>query len=375
MKKTLIALAALAAGSASFAQVSITGSIITGYKASSVSAAAGSGLALLKNGALASVADNFVGGSGGNPTGDASGLGVDTSTLTFAASEDLGGGMKVDASMNFDTVTRKEVVGGDTSLKLTTGIGRFTLQTYKPVDYLSGGISGVGGAGLDDRVFSARTSKDSAGFDTKFGPVVLSYAHFEAGPSKKSPTNLLGLGVGAAGDASAGGQRINSYALTYLGGELVANLNYLQYDGRGDTDSTYKDVIRTSASYNAGFAKFGAGYSRTTTMGGATVTDSLVAASVPVGNSWTFGANYGIGNVEGSTIARDAIIAAKGLATANALGIQATDLDGSRNGYSLTAAYALSKRTSVTASYVNWLSSPFAANRNTEATLFLAHSF
>ncbi|WP_138514442.1 porin [Rhodoferax bucti] len=374
MKKTLIALAALAAGSASFAQISITGSIITGYKASSVSAAAGSGLALLKNGALASVADTFVGGSGGNPTGDASGLGVDTSTLTFAASEDLGGGMKVDASMNFDTVTRKEVVGGDTSLKLTTGIGRFTLQTYKPVDYLSGGISGVGGAGLDDRVFSARTSKDSAGFDTKFGPVVLSYAHFEAGPSKKSPTNLLGLGVGAAGDASAGGQRINSYALTYLGGELVANLNYLQYDGRGDTDSTYKDVIRTSASYNAGFAKFGAGYSRTTTLGGATVTDSLVAASVPAGN-WTFGANYGIGNVEGSTIAFNAVAAAKNAATASALGIQATDLDGSRNGYSLTAAYALSKRTSVTASYVNWLSSPFAANRNTEATLFLAHSF
>ena len=355
MKKTLIALAVLAASGASFAQVTVTGSIISGYKQSSVSGAAGTGLALQKNGALASVADTFVGGSGGNATGDSSGLGLDTSTITFAASEDLGAGMKVDASMNIDTLNRGSVAGGDSSLKLTTSIGRFTLQTYKPVDYLSAGISGVGGAGLDDRVFSARVNRDSVGFDTKLGPVYLGIAQLEAGPSKKDKTVALGLGVGSSGDASTVAQRINSYSATYVGGGLIANLNYLTYDNRDNTDSTYKDVVRTSASYDFGFMKLGAGYSVTTTMAGATVKDSLVAASVPVG-SWTFGANYGAGEVNGSSIAANAIDKAKGAGTAAALQVGAGDLDGTRSGYSLTAAYALSKRTSVTASYVNWLS-------------------
>src|SRR3990167_3311293 len=184
MKKSLIALAVLAASGASFAQVTITGQVIAGYKQSSVSGEAGSGNEATKNKLLAGVADSFVGGSGGNATGDSSGLGLDTSTITFAASEDLGGGMKIAASMNIDKVNRKEVQGGDTSLKLTTGIGRFTLQTYRPVDYLSAGVSGVGGAGLDDRVFSARVNRDAVGFDTKLGPVYVGVAMLEAGKSK-----------------------------------------------------------------------------------------------------------------------------------------------------------------------------------------------
>ncbi len=374
MKKTLTAMAVLAATTGAFAQVTITGSVISGYKESSVSGAAGTGLAKSKNTALASVADTFVGGSGGNATGDSSGLGLDTTTITFAASEDLGGGMKVDASMNIDTLNRGSVAGGDSSLKLTTSVGRFTVQTYKPVDYLSGGISGVGGAGLDDRVFSARVNRDSVGFDTKLGPVYLGFAQLEAGPSKKDKTVALGLGVGASGDATTVAQRINSYSATYVGGPLIANLNYLTYDNRGTTDSTYKDVIRTSASYDFGGFKMGAGYSVTTTMAGATVKDSLISASLPKGN-WTLGANYGVGEVNGSSIAFNAVAAATSVGTATALGIQPGDLDGTRSGYSLTAAYALSKRTSITASYVNWLSSPFAANRNTETTLLLAHSF
>lgn len=384
MKKTLIAAAVLAVSTASFAQVTITGSFISGYKQSSVAGGAGTGTEKQKNDVLASVADTFVGGSGGNASGDSSGLGIDTSTITFAATEDLGGGMKVDASMNIDTLNRASVAGGDSSLKLTTGIGRFTVQTYRPVDYLSGGLSGVGGSSLDDRVFSARVNRDAVGFDTKLGPVYVGFAHLEAGNTKKDKSVALGLGVGAAGQADTIGQRINSYSMTYLGGPLIANLNYLTYDNRGTTDSTYKDVIRTAASYDLGVVKFGAGYSVTTTMAGGTVKDALVAASVPAGN-WTFGANYGVGTVSDTTIGLDAaaagIAASRSIPLVNArafaqsIGITADSLNGTRSGYSLTAAYALSKRTSITASYVNWLSSPFAAARNSEATLLLGHSF
>lgn len=379
MKKTLIATAVLALSGAAFAQVTITGSVAYGYKQSS-----SAGTSSNKNKVLAGVADTFVGGTGGNSAGENSGFGIDTSSVTFSGVEDLGSGMKAEASLNIDTLNRASVAGGDASLKLTTSVGRVSLQTYKPVDYLSGGISGVGGAGLDDKVFSARVNRDSVGFDTKLGPVYVGYSHLEAGPTKKDTTAALGFGVGGAGDAATVAQRLNSYSLTYVGGPLVANLNYLTYDNRGDTDSTYKDTIRTAVSYNAGFAKVGAGYSVTTTMAGATVKDALVAASVPAGN-WTFGANYGVGEVQGSTIGFQAAVAGimktngvsqgTAIATANALGITADSLNGTRSGYSLTAAYALSKRTSLTAAYINWLSTPFAAARNTEATLLLSHSF
>ncbi len=378
MKKTLIAAAVLAVSGAAFAQVTITGTAAYGYKQSS-----NAGTATTKDKVLAGVADTFVGGSGGNSAGDNSGFGIDTSSITFAASEDLGQGWKIDGSLNIDKSNRASIAGGDTSLKLTTSVGRLTLQTYQPVDYLSGGISGVGGAGLDDKVFSARVNRDAVGFDTKIGPVFVGFSHLEAGPTKKDTSVALGLGVGGGGEASSVAQRLNSFSVTYVGGPIIANLNYLTYDNRGDTDSTYKDTVRTAASYNAGFAKFGAGYSLTTTMAGATVADALVAASVPVG-AWTFGANYGVGDVQGSTIGFNASVAAlmkQGLTQgqaatqATSLGIKADSLNGSRSGYSLTAAYALSKRTSLTGSYVNWLSSPFAAARNTEATLLLSHSF
>jgi hypothetical protein len=383
MKKSLIALAVVAISGAASAQVTITGSVAAGYKQSSVSGAAGTGTEATKNKLLAGVADSFVGGSGGNATGDNSGLGLDTTTVTFAASEDLGGGMKVDASMNIDTLNRKEVAGGDSSLKLTTSVGRFTVQTYRPVDYLSAGISGVGGAALDDRVFSARVNRDAVGFDTKLGPVFIGVSFLEAGKSKTSTTTDVGLGAGSAGAAGTTGQRLNSYSVTYVGGPLIANLNYLTYDSMGTTDAGYKDVIRTAASYNLGFVKLGGGYSVTTTAAGGTVKDALVAASIPAGN-WTFGANYGMGTVDGTSIARSAAgqaliangtAAAAVPATLNALGINADSLNGTRSGYSLTAGYAISKRTALTASYVNWLSSPFAANRNNEATLLLSHSF
>jgi Gram-negative porin len=378
MKKTLIAAAVLAVSGAAFAQVTITGTAAYGYKQSS-----NAGTATTKDKVLAGVADTFVGGSGGNSAGDNSGFGIDTSSITFAASEDLGQGWKIDGALNIDKSNRASIAGGDTSLKLTTSVGRLTLQTYQPVDYLSGGISGVGGAGLDDKVFSARVNRDAVGFDTKIGPVFVGFSHLEAGPTKKDTSVALGLGVGGGGDASSVAQRLNSFSVTYVGGPIIANLNYLTYDNRGDTDSTYKDTIRTAASYNAGFAKFGAGYSLTTTMAGATVADALVAASLPVG-AWTFGANYGVGDVQGSTIGFNASVAGlmkqgltqvQAINQANALGIKSDSLNGSRSGYSLTAAYALSKRTSLTGSYVNWLSSPFAAARNTEATLLLSHSF
>jgi predicted porin len=344
MKKSIIALAVLAASGASFAQVSITGNYTFGYKASSTAA---------RVGAVQTTTEALVGGSNGNAAGDASGLGI----VTFSAKEDLGGGMSVAAEMNIDGLNRGGISGGDSSLKLTTGIGRFTLQTYKPADYLSGGISGVGGSGLDNKVFPARSLKEGVGFDTKLGPVFVGIAFNEQGTANTPfPNATVGLGAGASGSANTVGQRLVSYSVTYVGGPLIANLNYLSYDNRTqNTDLSYKDVIRTAASYDFGAVKVGAGMSQLTTMGGATITDGLVSASVPLGNL-TLGANFGTETANGTTLI------AGGL------------LDQTRTGYSVAASYALSKRTSLIANYSNWL--PFAgATRNTETNLLLSHSF
>jgi len=360
MKKSLIALAVLAASGASFAQVTITGNYTAGYKSSVTSASTVATGSTLNQ----QVTQGIAGGNAGNATGDASGLGIDTSLITFTAKEDLGGGMSVVAEMNIDGMNRGGISGGDSSLKLTTSVGRVTLQTYKPVDYLSGGISGVGGVGMDNKVFPARGLKDAAGFDTKLGPVYVGLAHMEQASASGGSTSGVGMGLGAGGSGAAGttGQRLNSLSVTYLGGALTANANYLVYDGRTDNVNTsYKDVIRAAASYDFGVAKLGGGVSVLTVTGGGTLTDSLIAVSVPVG-ALTLGANFAQETYSGTVVQ-----AGIGVSTAG-------QLDQTRNGYGLSATYALSKRTSLIANYANWL--PYAgANRNSETNLLISHSF
>lgn len=353
MKKSLIALAVLAASGASIAQVTITGNYISGYKQSTTSRAVT---------AAQQVTQALAGGNNGNANGDASGLGIDTSLVTFTAKEDLGGGWNVVAEMNIDGLNRSGVSGGDSSLKLTTGVGRVTLQTYKPADYLSGSF-GVGGVGMDNKVFPARTLKDSIGFDTKLGPVIVSVAHQEQGTANTvTPNAALGLGVGAQGAQGAVGQRLNSFSGTYMAGGLVANLNYIAYDNRTNgLNTSYKDVIRAGASYDFGSFKLGGGVSTITLMSGGTLTDGAVSAAVPLG-ALTLGANFATETANGT-----AAMPTSGIATAGML-------DQTRTGYGLSATYALSKRTSLIANYANWL--PYAgADRNSETNLLISHSF
>lgn len=352
MKKSIIALAVLAASSASFAQVTITGNYTTGYKQSTTSP---------QSTTAQTVTQNLAGGNAGNTNGDASGFGIDTSLVTFTAKEDLGGGWSAEAEMSIDGLNRAGVSGGDSSLKLTTGVGRFILQTYKPADYLSSSF-GVGGVGMDNKVFPARTLKDSVGFDTKLGPFVLRYQHQEQGTANGvAPSAALGLGVGATGAQGAIGQRLNSLSGTYISGPLIANLNYVAYDNRTDgVNTSNKDVIRAGGTYDFGSFKVGGGVSVLTLMSGATLTDGAISVAVPVG-AVTLGANFATETANGTTAMAS-------------FGLAAGALDQTRSGYGLSATYALSKRTSLIANYANWL--PYAgANRNSETNLLISHSF
>lgn len=364
MKKSLIALAALAATASTYAQVTITGNYTYGYKQTSIAAATTN---------AQNITQSLAGGSGGSVAGDSAGLGIDTSLVTFSAKEDLGGGMSVAAEMSIDGLNRAGVAGGDSSLKLTTGVGRLTLQTYKPVDYLSGGISGVGGAGLDNKVFPARSLKDAVGFDTKLGPVFIGFAHLEqaSGSAAGAGTGVgAGLGVGGQGNATTVGQRANSLSATYVGGALIANINFLVYDNRSPApiaNVNYKDVLRTAASYNFGAFKLGAGFSQLTVNSGATITDGLVSVSVPVSGALTLGANFGTETANGFTA---------GVYSATpVIQLPAGAVDQTRTGYSIAATYALTKRTSLIANHVNWQAFNGASQRNNETNLLVSHSF
>jgi len=337
MKKTLVALAVLAASGASFAQVAITGTVAMGYEADSD-----------KTGATNS------------------GLGVDTTALTFAASEDLGGGLKASASLSFDGVTRKSANGGDTVMALAGSFGTVKLASARGSDYLSGGTAGVAGIGLDGKLFSALVATDAVSYKSPaYGAFAFGLIHEEVTTSETTATGGFGLGAGAAGLVDANYQRRNGLNLYYTAGALNADFGYQAYDQQGaapaasNGTTTPNMVSRTrgSISYDLGAAKVGAGVdARNLTAG--TRTDSLVSVAVLLG-ALTLGAEYGTRRYDSTGQA---------------------GLEGTRTGYGLKAGYDLSKRTNVGLTYVKWdavtINTVNAANvASTYTALLLAHSF
>ncbi|MDH4449086.1 MAG: porin [Rhodoferax sp.] len=313
MKKTLIAMAVLAASGASFAQVTITGSYAAGYQ--------------VDTNAYDSKAKAF--------TGDASGFGVDTSFIQFAASEDLGSGLKVAAKLSLDGFARTAAAGGDSNLVLSGGFGSLTLETGNGSDYLSGDY-----VGMDGKVFGAKTTSDSVTYKSpSFSGFTFALAHSEAG------TTGAGLGVGAAGAYS--GQRHNTLTASYASGPLSVTAGLRQYDQQGN-----KSLTRAKASYDLGVAKIGGGFVQLNQAKG-TQTDTLLGVSVPLGSL---------------TLVADV--------ASRKLDDQATDAEnGTRTGYGLSASYALSKRTSLSATYASWEAALNPADRTTRTALLLAHSF
>ncbi len=317
MKKTLIAVAALAATSA-FAQVSITGEYAYGYSATTAT------------------------------TGDASGLGTNTSELYINAMEDLGQGMSVKARMTIGGLDRGSALyGGDGSLALVTPSGTLSLNTTKGADYLTA-VAGQGVAWdtMDGRVFSARTSRDGVSFAFP----AISGINFSVGHSEEA--SVLGEGVGQTGAPAATGSRLNSIAASYAAGPLAVAVNYLDYLEKGTTDATTKNVVRGGGTYNLGSFSLGVGASQATAAGNQKIVDTLASIKVPM-NAFTFGATYASRNVADSAV------------TTN----------GSRSGYTLSAWYNLSKTTYLTGQYTRYDATVAAASANTLTHLLLVKDF
>jgi len=305
MKKTLVALAAVAATGGAFAQSVLTGDFSFGYS-STTSAASGT--------------------SGGMGMGDAD--------IYWSSSETLDGGGKLGVNLALDLSNNTSAYGasafvGDETMSYSTTSGlKVVVGSVKGADYLSAGTAAAGSNinhTFDNALFTSRTFKDQITVSLPVAEgTTLSFAHREAG---------TGIGAGAA-STGVGAQRDSTVGLKYANGPLVVDGGYRVADGTSLTSTTLTSSLsRASASYDLGVAKIGAGYVTTVYGYGNSMTDTLAGISVPVTSALTLGAQMGYRAKAGNTT--------------NALN---TTMMGTIYG----ASYTLSKRTSFLASFISY---------------------
>jgi len=342
MKKTLVALAVLAASGASFAQVTMTGEFTWGFK---------------------SVNSNL-GQTNGGDASLSSGFGTDYSNINFAANEDLGGGTKLALVMGIDGADRSgdsnagNASGVDAKLTVSGGFGSLMFATQRNYDYLSEGIAGVGNPGwidLDGAVTSAHTWAPRIQYSYAFGPVTAMYQYL-------APSS----GVEGSGLAGSKAQARNLLGLTYAAGPLTADVEYGQYTNQvdyvaGATVASNKSVARLSGAYDLGVAKFGLGISNLTLTQG-TVNDTFASVAVPIG-ALTLNVDWGSRKFD--SLGTQLVKTGAGNVTG----------EGTVTGYGIGAAYALSKRTQIVANYVSFDDVVNASNKSTVTKVYIDHSF
>jgi Gram-negative porin len=352
MKKTLVALAVLAASGASFAQVTMTGEFTWGFKSTNVT-----------NSVYVDSATKTtkpLDGAG------SSGFGVDYSNINFTANEDLGGGTKVEVRMGIDGADRSNdsgaaVVGQNAYIALTNGASKLKLGTLQNDDYLSEGVAGLGNPvwiNQDGHVFTAHTNADRIEYSYNLGAITLGYQYLESSKD-------IGEGYGSTGSAN---QARNLIQATYAAGPLTANLGLGVYNNEVDVAATQssitsKSIARFAVAYDLGMAKLGLAYANTKKTAGSSV-DTFLAVAVPLGNL-TLGADWAQRKTD-----FDGNVVTNG-ATTGTVNLQ----DGTVSGYGIGVAYALSKRTQLVANYRNWEAEVGAASKSTDTRVYIDHSF
>jgi len=338
MKKTLIALATLAAVSGTaFAQssVSLTGGIAYGYQSTTTTADAVASTAASETAA-------YVPGVAAKNNAKASGFGMDTAAIKLTVTEDLGGGLKATGVITAAGMARgNAVTGEDMSLTVAGGFGSVLVGQIE----IGSGIRGLAQAGapvnnMEGEVLAAA----SAGTDiVKYSAPAINGITFSG-----SLTENKGIATGLEAGATNVGASAYTVGAAYANGPLNVSIDTTNWNSEaatGKADSRY----RLSANYNLGVATVGAGMENQKLVGGATNKYSMIGVSAPFG-AVTVGAAF----VKNDTSA-----------TA-----------GTKTGSTFGASYALSKRTSLNAHYATWEAAEAnGAAKNKKTTLLLAHSF
>lgn len=389
MKKTLVALAALAATGASFAQVTITGNLTAGFQNSVTNSYTG----LAYNGSRV-VTQNTN-----------SGFGVDTAEVFFTAKEDIGGGQFVEAKLGIDNGARgatapMEFGPHDLTLTYTNmSLGRFQLGNTRGGAVFSGlPTAGAPVVDMDAKLFEARSYSEYLQYAAPIGPFTIVYQYGESGPGKSlaagSAGTGAGVGAGTSGASTNVRQRSNMLLAAYKDGPLQSFVVYKTYDNRNADDGltgtialTKDDQWSVQGNYDFGAAKVGFGYAFTRASIGATVSDMLVGVNVPLGSLEV-----------GATVGREVVANLRDLPAAKfspTLGGFAKPImqeaEGTATGWSVGAKYSFDKRTSFKVNYAAWTRSGYAqfesaaatnvygifgnASVETQYNLLLSHSF
>ena len=291
MKKTMIALAAIAAVGAASAQVSITGEAAWGFYSGTDSAGA-----------------------------TASGFGIDTAQLKFAASEDLGNGMKASAGLSLNMGQYGALAGAgpnadDQFISLATPLATISLLTTKSADWVSQASGAATWYGLDGKVLSARSARDQFAVTLPLATgLTATFAYAE-------PANSLGEGAGDTG------QNLYNMSVKYAMGPATLQAAFLQYNNVTKTlDATTDTVTRLGGKVDLGVATVGAGLQIGKLGAGGTNTQTALSVSAPLPGNFSINAVFASNNVDSGT---------------NELKVPT----GRRTGYMMGVQYNLSKRT------------------------------
>jgi len=299
MKKSLVALAVLAASGASFAQSSVT---------------------------LYGIADIWLGsvrtddGVTSQTQTKVDSGGVNTSRWGIKGSEDLGGGLSA-------------VFKLEQGFKLDTGAGDTAGQAFSRQAYV--GFAGGFGEVAVGKVWSAYddvSGASNAMFDS--GALAPMYAVFQSTNYFDRPANgfrytspEMGGFTGAVSysldEDVVGATSIASLALSYAAGPLAVQLGYQDEDINGVADDT--KYLRLGGTYDFGVAVAKLTYGKVTDIGNVNGDDAdeyQVGVDVPVGSAIVVSASYARSEDD-----KD-------------VGYEST-----RDGYGIGATYTLSKRT------------------------------
>jgi len=252
MKKTLVALAAVAVTGGAFAQSVMTGAV--GFKFSSLTAA------------------NVM----------TSGWGVADGSITVKSTDDVEGLGKFDASINLaaDSGNGSNMTAGNLSVSLTMASGvKLTGSSTYGGSYLGSGLAAAGAdydTNMSGKIFSSRSSNDAISVSIPLiDGVKLGYTHTEADAT---------AGTGSAAASGTITQQYDTVTLTYAAGALAADVGFRNYNNQiASTSTSASSQNRGSVSYDLGVAKIGFGVVSTNYTYGNTNVQSGLGINIPMG--------------------------------------------------------------------------------------------
>jgi hypothetical protein len=354
MKKSFIALAVLAAASVASAQstVTLSGNYTFGYKSSkNIGPNAANAIpATLAIGTPGT--PGYVPANPGRPqAATAAGFGTDTAAVKFAATEDLGGGLKASAQVTAAGLARGGSVGGeDAKLDLMGSFGTLTLGSVEVGNSIlgraqAGGptINFDGGKG-DGGVLQGALAADLV----KYTSPNLSGFTFNGGYFDHAAASTNGLGGGTTGGGAK--QPAVMFGADYANGPIDAGIDFTAYQKKDDAlyggKPNQKTRLRVSGSYDLGVAKLGAGFANYAPTAGDKTTELALGVSAPVGpvTLGAFFANSKTGTVK-------------------------------HTGFSFGGKYDLSKRTNIVGKVGTWKNNVAGDTKGNRFDLLVGHSF